>query len=111
MSDFELAKEICSALDRAEQESRKNIYILKPDTIRKINELENLLCGTDFSIEFDRCTNSMEICLSGYVLDSQVEKLKRVFSTVDLFVIDATRDGKVCIEMKILNAAIIERRK
>lgn len=31
--------------------------------------------------------------------------LKKALAAVDLFVIDATSDGRVCIEMKILNAA------
>ena len=55
-------------------------------------------------------TNSIEICVLSYVFDSCVCDLKRVFQTVDLFVIDALNDGKVSIEMKILNAAEIIRR-
>lgn len=46
----------------------------------------------------------------GYVFDSCVNKLKDAFNIVDLFVIDALKDGQVCIEMKIINAAEIIRR-
>ncbi len=110
MNNFNLEKEICAALDRAEKESRKNTYIMKEDTIKKVKLLSSFLRETNFSIEFDRVINTIEICLTGYVLDSCTCDLKSVFKIVDLFVIDSLNDGKVCIEMKILNAAKIIRR-
>ena len=111
MKDFDLAKEICKALENAERESKKNIYLLKPGAIRKANLIEQLLEGTTHTISFDLVTNSIEICLLGYVFDSHICDLKQVFQIVDLFVIDALNDGQVSIEMKILNAAEIIRRE
>ena len=110
MSDFDLAKEICKALEKAEKESRNNIYLLRPETIKRTKIISCLLKDRDCAISFDMATNSIEICVLGYVFDSCVCDLKRVFQTVDLFVIDALSDGKVSIEMKILNAAEIIRR-
>lgn len=110
MNNFDLAKEICKALERAEKESRNNIYLLKPETIKRSKIINRLLKDSECTIAFDMATNSIEICVLGYVFDSCVCDLKRVFQTVDLFVIDALNDGKVSIEMKILNAAEIIRR-
>lgn len=111
MKDFDLAKEICRALENAERESKKNIYLLKPDTIRRANLIDQLLKGVSHTISFDMVTNSVEICVLGYVFDSGTCELKRIFQTVDLFVIDALNDGRVSIEMKLLNAAEIIRRE
>ena len=110
MNNLQLAKMITKALENTAIEVHKNIYILKPDTIRKISVLEKLLHENRPSVNFDRTTNSIDINLTGYVFDSCVCELKQVFQTVDLFVIDAMNDGKVCIEMKIINAAEIMRR-
>ena len=110
MNNFDLAKEICKALERAEKESKNNIYLLKPETMKRAKVIESLLKETEHNISFDTVTNSMEINALGYVFDSCVCDLKRIFQTVDLFVIDALIDGKVSIEMKILNAAEIIRR-
>lgn len=110
MNNFDFAKEICKALEKAEKESRNNIYLLKPETIKRSKIISCLLKGNDCTISFDMATNSIEICVLSYVFDSCVCDLKRVFQTVDLFVIDALNDGKVSIEMKILNAAEIIRR-
>ena len=107
---FDLAKEICKALERAEKESRNNIYLLRPETIKRSKIINRLLKDSECTIAFDMATNSIEICVLGYVFDSCVCDLKRVFQTVDLFVIDASNDGKVSIEMKILHAAEIIRR-
>lgn len=110
MNEFDLAREICKALEKAEKESRNNIYLLRPETIKRTKIISCLLKDRDCAISFDMATNSIEICVLGYVFDSCVCDLKRVFLTVDLFVIDALNDGKVSIEMKILNAAEIIRR-
>lgn len=110
MNDLQLAKMITEALERAEKEAENNIYILKPDVIKKLSVLEKLLQQGSPIIDFDRATNSIELSLTGYVFDSCICDLKRVFNVVDLFVIDSIVDGKVCIEMKILNAAEIIRR-
>lgn len=110
MNSFDLAKEICLALERAEKESKNNSYLLTMNTIKRIKLLDRLLKNTNSKIEFNRATNSIEICLSGYVFDSYICNLKSIFQLVDLFVIDAACDGQVCIEMKILNASKIIRR-
>ena len=111
MKEFDLAKEICKALERAEKESRNNIYLLKPETLHRVQVINCLLEGTQHDVSFDMVTNSIEICILGYVFDSCVCDLKRIFQTVDLFVVDALKDGRVSIEMKIINAAEIVRRK
>lgn len=105
MSDFELAKEICTALERAEKETRNTVYLLKAESLKKVKNLEQLLMDEQYSMHFDRLTNSLEITLTGYVFDSLNCDLKSIFQTVDLFVIDAMKDGRIYIEMKILNAA------
>lgn len=110
MKNIDLAKMICRALEKAERESQNNIYILKPNTMKKAKVIEMAIEGMKYDINFDRATNSLEISVSGYVFDSCISDLKSVFSVVDLFVIDALTDGKVCIEMKVINAAEIERR-
>lgn len=111
MEEFNLAKEICKALETAKQEIKNNIYILKPDIIQKINILDHLLKRVNHTINFYADTNSIEICILEYVLDSCICDLKQVFLNVDLFVIDSLKTGQVSIEMKILNAAKIIRRK
>lgn len=111
MKEFNLAKEICKALESAEKDSRNHIYILKPEVIRREKIIERVLAETEYKISFDVVTNSIEISVLGYVFDSCVCDLKHVFEMVDLFVIDALKDGRVSIEMKILNAAEIIRRK
>lgn len=110
MKNFDLAKKICKALEKAESDSRNNIYILKSETVNKINALTKILEEMPNMINFDRVTNSIEFTLTGYVFDSCVTNLKDVFKIVDLFVIDALSDGQVCIEMKIIHAAEIIRR-
>lgn len=110
MKNIDLAKMICNALKKAERESKNNIYILTPTTMKKATQIEAALKETEYSISFDRVTNSLIVSVTGYVFDSCVTNLKTVFSAVDLFVIDALSNGKVCIEMKVLNAAEIIRR-
>lgn len=110
MKNIDLAKLICNALDKAERESRRNIYILTSSTMKKAKLIESALKGVEYDICFDRVSNALEIGVSGYVFDSCITDLKAVFSIVDLFVIDSLSDGKVCIEMKVLNAAEILRR-
>ena len=110
MKNFDLAQQICKALKQAERESKNNIYILKPLTMQKIDVLRNSLNSIKMQIHFDRITNSIEITTTSYVFDSCVNKLKDAFNIVDLFVIDALKDGQVCIKMKIINAAEIIRR-
>jgi len=110
MKNIDLAKMICNALEKAEKESRGNIYILTPTTMQKSKQIEHALRATNYAISFDRVTNSLIISVKGYVFDSCVTELKKVFSIVDLFVIDALSNGQVCIEMKVLNAAEILRR-
>ena len=111
MKNIDLAKMICNALDKAERDSRGNIYILTPSTMKKARVIEKALAGMEYDICFDRVSNALEIGVSGYVFDSCITDLKAVFSIVDLFVIDSLSDGKVCIEMKVLNAAEILRRR
>ncbi len=110
MKNIDLAKMICKALEKAEKESQGNIYILKPNTKKIAKNIEKALAGMEYEICFDRVSNALEIGVSGYVFDSCITDLKTVFSIVDLFVIDSLSNGKVCIEMKVLNAAEILRR-
>jgi len=110
MKNIDLAKKICKALEKAEKESRGNVYILTPYTMKKARVIEKVLASMEYEICFDRVSNALEIAVSGYVFDSCITDLKAVFSIVDLFVIDSLSDGKVCIEMKVLNAAEILRR-
>lgn len=110
MKNIDLAKIICKALEKAEKETRGNVYILTPNTMKKTRIIEKALAGMKSEICFDRVSNALEIAVSGYVFDSCLTDLKAVFSIVDLFVIDSLSDGKVCIEMKVLNAAEILRR-
>jgi len=110
MKNIDLAKKICKALEKAEKESRGNVYILTPYTMKKARVIEKVLASMEYEICFDRVSNALEIAVSGYVFDSCLTDLKAVFSIVDLFVIDSLSDGKVCIEMKVLNAAEILRR-
>ena len=110
MKNIDLAKMICNALEKAERESRGTIYILTPSTMKKAKLIESALKGVEYDICFDRVTNALEISVLGYVFDSCITDLKTAFLIVDLFVIDALTDGKVCIEMKVLNAAEILRR-
>ena len=109
MKNIDLAKIICKALEKAEKETRGNVYILTPNTMKKARIIEKALAGMKSEICFDRVSNALEIAVSGYVFDSCLTDLKAVFSIVDLFVIDSLSDGKVCIEMKVLNAAEILR--
>lgn len=111
MKDFDLVKELYKAMESAEKESRNNLYLLKPETIRRTKTIQCLIRDTEHTVSFNKATNSIEICVSGYVLDSCTCDLALVFQTVDLFAIDAMIDGKVCIEMKILNAADIIKGK
>lgn len=107
MKNFDLIKALGHALKEKDKTCANKIYFLRPETIRKISELESLLNGAQAKIDFDAISNSIEICLTDYVFDSCVNKMKRIFSITDLFVIDADSDGKVHIEMKILNASEI----
>lgn len=111
MKDFDLAKEICKALEEFEKESRNCIYILSPNTVRKVSIIKRILVKKEHKILFDMVTNTINICVLEYVFDSCICDLKRLFETVDSFVIDALDNGQVSIEMKILNAAEIVRRK
>lgn len=110
MNDYELSRLLNSALEKAKKECQGNIYLLKTETIKKMKILDDLLGSHNCNIGFDAPTNSIEISASAFVFDSTVCNLKRAFELADLFVIDATDDGKVCIEMKILNAAESIRR-
>lgn len=105
MNNYELSQLLNFSLKQAERDSRKNFYLLKLETIKKIETLEDLLESCNCNISFDAPTNSVEISASAFVFDNAVCNLKRAFDLVDLFVIDAADDGKVCIEMKIFNAA------
>lgn len=109
MNGFDFAKEFNAITEQAETESRNNIYILHKEIVQKVMLLEALLKGTNFKIQFEKIGNSIEISVSDYVFDTFVCDLKSVFQIVDLFVIDAVKDGEVHIEMKILNAARIIR--
>ncbi len=110
MNDHELFQLLNALLNQAEKECKKNVYLLKVETITKIKIIDNLLESYNCNINFDAPTNSIEISATAFVFDSMGCNLKRTFELVDLFVIDAADDGTVCIEMKILNAAEVIRR-
>lgn len=110
MNDYELSQFLNASLNQAKKECRRNVYLLKVETIKKIKIIDNLLEFYNCNIDFDAPTNSIEISATAFVFDSMVCNLKRVFELADLFVIDAVDDGTVCIEMKIRNAAEVIRR-
>lgn len=110
MNDYELSQLLNASLNQAEKECQRDVYLLKVETIKKIKIIDDLLEDYNSNINFDAPTNSIEISTTAFVFDSMVCNLKRVFELVDLFVIDATDDGSVCIEMKIWHAAKLIRR-
>lgn len=107
MNDFEFSKFISDILDETRKASRKNTYILKSETIKKIDFIERSFHGLNCIFRFDAPSNSIEITLLGFVFDSLTCNIKQVLLISDVFVIDSLNDGKVCIEMKLLNAAEI----
>lgn len=90
----------------AEKKAAGKIFIIKTETAERLrciqSELRNGNKYAKLSLNF--LTNSIDIRIEGYVFDSSVENVKRMFDTVDIFVIDALLDGRVCVEMRILNA-------
>lgn len=110
MNDRKLSELIVVASERAKKELRNNIYLLKTDTVKKLRLLDGIFNDSDYKAVFDASTNSVEITALGFVFDSMTNDLKKAFSAVVLFVMDSTADGRVCIEMKILNAADVAKR-
>ena len=112
MDEFNWIKELGEILEDMEEESKLNIYMLKPEAVKKAAIVGRILKDTDLTIRFDPVVNAIEIIVLDYVYDSYLCDLKQVFQTVDLFSIDALTDGRVSIEMKLLKAAeIIGRNK
>jgi len=110
MNEFELAKMIDLALTEAQKESVNYTFVLKPKTIQKAQIMQFLLKDFRYTLNFDGATNSLEISFNAYVFDSTYIDLAKVFRIVDVYVIDALKDGRICIEMKLLNAALKIRR-
>ena len=108
---FDLIREAGKALERAERESLNNIYYLKPEILDRTVYITHLLKGKNLTVNFDAATNSIEIEALDYVFDSYVDKMQTVFQAVDVFSIDAQDDGRVCVSMKINNAANVKRRE
>lgn len=94
------------ALELAKKESLKYAYFIKKETIDKLEVISRAFGNEKFEIEFDALTNSMDIFYSNYVVDSLCFDIKTVFQTVDMFSIDARNDDKVCVEMRIRDAAV-----
>lgn len=110
MNDYELSQLLNASLSQAEKDCQRNVYLLKVETIKKIEIIDDLLASYNCNIDFDAPTNSIEISTTAFVFDSMVCNLKKALELVDLFVIDAADDDMVCIEMKIWNAAKLIRR-
>ncbi len=110
MNDYILSQFLNASLNQAKKECQNNVYLLKVETIKKIKIIDDLFEFYHCNINFDAPTNSIEISTTAFVFDSMVCNLKRAFELVDLFVIDSIDDGKVCVQMKILNAAEMIRR-
>lgn len=85
------------------------IFVLSPKTLERLTTISTVLANSNVTIcyHFDCTTNAVDIHLESYVFDSMTIELATLFAAVDVAVIDALSDGKICIEMRILNACTI----
>lgn len=105
MTDKEIARLVSECIKESERSARGKTFILKPDTIIKAEKISrNINC--DCRIEFDSAFNAVDIILKGFVFDSQTSCIKNAFALADVFMIDSDADGRVNIELRLLNAAV-----
>ncbi len=104
MTNSDFAKMVMKCIEDAERAALGRVFVLKPETMIKLEKMSrNANC--DCTVNFDAAFNALDICFRGYVFDSQVSSIRTAFSLADVFMIDADADGKVNIELRILNAA------
>ncbi len=104
MTNNEFAKLVMKCIEDAERASLGKVFVLKPEALIKLEQISRRMNCT-YSIRFDAAFNAMDICLKGYVFDSQTSGIKTALSLVDVFMIDAESDGKINIELRLLNVA------
>lgn len=104
MTNNDFAKMVLKCIREAERKALGKVFVIKPETMFKIERMSwNISC--ECRINFDAAFNALDICYQGYVFDSQTSSIKTAFSLADVFVIDAEENGKVNIELRILDAA------
>ena len=111
MENFDWARELYKAIEEAARETENDLYLLKPEVIQRVKIIENILHDAEYTVQLNAVANAVDISVLGYVFDSCFCDLKCVFENVDRIMIDALEDGRVSIEMRIVNAAEIIRRK
>lgn len=106
MTNKEFTKMMMNCIHEAQRASCGKTFVLKPKTLVKLDRMTRSAEG-DCQVSFDAAFNAIDISVKKYVFDSQCESLKEMILCADIIVIDSESDGKVCIELRILNAANI----
>ncbi|MGN0660775.1 MAG: hypothetical protein ACI4JX_03560 [Oscillospiraceae bacterium] len=106
MNDYEFARMVTECIKKSEKSSGNKCFVLKTETIIKLKRILGQI-KSPVSTSFDFAFNAIDIRLNDYVFDSKTDGIKQALCDADLFVIDAEKDGKICIEIRILNAANI----
>ena len=88
-------------------ETSKHLYNLREETLEKLNSIRLAFSdqSTEIDATFDAVSNTVCMEVRDYVFDTFNSDMATAFALADTVVIDAMRNGLVCISLLIQNAA------
>lgn len=111
MNMYDLSKLITNVITTAKEKSMDKNFYITPETTNKVITISNIFSDStsymEKSVSLDTAFNTLDITVKCYVFEVYGDNLKSLATNTDLLCIDAEADGKLCIQMKILNAATI----
>lgn len=111
MNNYELAKLITQSIVLKEKQMQNKQFYITNDTVKKVLSISSIITKYNPHIEktchFDTTFNALDITLQCYVFQGTKELLTTIAENTDLFSIDSIDDGKLCIELRLLNVAEI----
>ena len=111
MNIYDLSKHITNTIAIAKQKSLDKDFYITPETTEKVITISQIFSDStsyfEKSVSLDTAFNALDITVKCYVFEVNSQNLQILTNNTDLICIDAENDGKLCIQMKLLNAATI----
>lgn len=111
MNMYDFSQLVVQTITIAKKKSLNKTFFLTPDTMQKTKNISDVISTITINAEkfinFDTAFNTLELTVKCYVFEIANPLLQILAENTDLICIDAEDDGKLCIQMKICNAATI----
>ncbi len=111
MDMYTLSQLITQTIAVAKKKALGKTFLLTSVTMQKINAISDIIASATINAEsatnLDPAFNTLDITIKCYVFELSNHLLKSLAENTDLLCIDAEDTGKLCIQLKILNAATI----